>query len=74
MSDRGRLTPIDVVWAVVSLAALAALSPAFYSFLSKNAYIASTPVVFLLQMLVPLLGLTLIAIIYTNAIQGVQRR
>jgi len=69
--DRGRLTPVDVVLFLVAVAILGALGPVFLDFLSQNAYLASTPTVYLAQLLVPITVAVLLAIVYVNAAQGV---
>jgi len=74
MTDRGRLTPVDVVIFVVVAAVLASLGPVFLDFLAQNAYLASTPVVYLAQLIVPVSVIVLLAVIYINAVQGVGRR
>jgi len=73
VTDRGRLTPVDVVFFLVSMGAMAALAPVFLDFLNQNAYQATTPQVWLLRLLVPTLLLTILALIYTNAVEGFQR-
>lgn len=73
MIDRARLTPVDVVFFLVSIVMLGALAPVFLDFLSQNAYQATTPQVWLLRLLLPTIALTVLALIYTNAVEGFQR-
>lgn len=73
MTDRARLTPVDVVLFMVSFAILGALAPVFLDFLQQNAYQATTPQVWLLRLLLPVTLLTLLTLIYTNAVEGFQR-
>lgn len=72
MSDRGRLTPVDVVFALATLAVVAALGPVFLTFLDRYGYQANTPTLFLIQMILPLALITFVTVIYTNAVQGVR--
>lgn len=73
MSDRARLTPVDVVFFLVSMGVMGALAPIYLYFLDQNAYQATTPQVWLLRLLLPILTLTILALIYTNAVEGFQR-
>jgi hypothetical protein len=69
MSDRGRLTPVDVVFFMVGMGILGALGPVYLDLMSQNIFRASRPVAWFARLLVPLVGLTLLAFIYANAAQ-----
>lgn len=62
--DRGRLTPVDVVFFGVGFTALAFLGEPFYSLLSQNSGDLGTGTEFLFTMIVPGLVLTLLFSIY----------
>jgi len=63
--DRGRLTPVDVVFFGVGLAALAFLAEPFYSLLNQQQSSLGTGTELLFTMIVPGLVLTLLFSIYS---------
>jgi len=69
-TDRGRLTPVDIVLVAASLAVLAFLSEPFYSLLATTAL--SREVELLFRMLPPSLVAMLIFVVYRTSLIGGQ--
>jgi len=69
-SDRGRLTPVDVIFIAVGLAALAFLSEPFYTALSQSSGSLSEGTEILFRMLPPALVTMLIFVTYRTALIG----
>jgi len=67
MSDRGRLTPVDVVFFGMAGALVLILGPVFLEVLNDNAGSFSQPTAFLFQLIVPGLLMTLLSIILVVA-------
>lgn len=67
---RGRITVPDVVFIVMSLAVLGALSPVLYDALDTNVSGMSTGEAYLFQMIVPFAVLILLSMVYVKATAG----
>lgn len=67
MSERGRLTPVDVVFFGMAGALVLILGPVFLEVLDANAGRISTPTAFLFQLIVPGLLMTLLSIVLVVA-------
>jgi hypothetical protein len=68
MNQRGRLTPVDIVFVVASLSVLAFLSEPFYTLLGGAGL--STGVELLFRMLPPALVAMLIYVVYRTSLIG----
>jgi len=68
--DRGRLTPVDVVFVGVALAALAGLAPALYDALGQQSGNLGQGTELLMQMLAPALVVTLLVVVYRTSLLG----
>lgn len=70
MDERGRLTPVDVVFAAAAIAVFSFMVQPFYNVLSDASLGQGTGLLF--QMLPPALVLTLAAVTYKTALTGGQ--
>lgn len=70
--DRGRLTPVDVVVFLVVVAVVGTLGPIYLDLMSQNLFQANTATAWFARLIMPTLVLTLLAMVYVNAAQGVR--
>lgn len=72
--DRARLTPVDVVFFLVGVAILGALGPIYLDQMSQNLFQATPATAWFARLLIPTILLTVLALVYVNARQGVGSR
>lgn len=70
MDTRARLTIPDLVYALMSIAFLGALSPVFYDGFRSNLGELSTGEEYLFQMMTPMLILILLTVVWVKTIGG----
>lgn len=70
MTNRARLTPVDVVFAATSLAMVAFFAQPVYTALNDNADALGTGAAYMFQMLMPALIVTLLFVVFATAVGG----
>lgn len=70
MTDRARLTLVDVVFLGASIAVLSALVPPLYDLLNQQASQLGTGELYLFQLVVPGIVLTLLVVMLATAATG----
>jgi hypothetical protein len=70
MTARARITLVDIIYIAVSMAVLAFLAPVLYDLLAAKAGVLGTGELYLFQLIVPGILITMLMVIYSTAVSG----